>query len=298
MGFRCTAVRARLSPDDGWGTPLSKSTGVARRLFAAASRIGFARRLLFVGYDWMLRRKRPLLAFERALGIDTRGFLPPHALLSGSALDAQNTAYGGVMPSVLRRVLALLPDIADTHFVDLGAGKGRALAVASEFPFRSLTGIELSPDLCAIARRNARIIARQHPARAPIRIVEGDASRPDLPSDQPVALFLYHSFGAELVAILVDHLARIAARGRRLFFISLNPVHGDIFDAHPAFTRWYAAQIAYTQEECEAAPDESDAIVIWQAGPPTLSPHADADRAIEVTKPGWRCELSADQAAR
>lgn len=270
---------------------MSRSTGIARRAFAAAARIGFARRLLFHGYDWLLRRGRPWLAFERELGIDARGFLPKHALLSGSSADPLNTAYGGVMPSVLRRALALLPDPATMHFVDLGAGKGRALAVASELPFRSITGIELSPDLCAIARRNARAVARRHPARPAIRIVEGDASRPELPADGDVAAFLYHSFGPELVAVLAGHLVT-AARGRRIFLVSLNPVNGDVVDAHPGLARWHAEQIDYTEEECAVCSDATDALVIWQAGADPLPPHPGADRAIRVTDPGWRCELA------
>jgi SAM-dependent methyltransferase len=39
-------------------------------------------------------------------------------------------------------------------FVDFGSGKGRALLLASEFPFKRIIGLEFSPELHRIAREN------------------------------------------------------------------------------------------------------------------------------------------------
>ena len=44
-------------------------------------------------------------------------------------------------------------------FVDVGSGKGRALLLASDYPFREIIGVELSPELDRVARAN---IARYH----------------------------------------------------------------------------------------------------------------------------------------
>jgi SAM-dependent methyltransferase len=69
----------------------------------------------------------------------------------------------------------LLPRISDRTFIDLGCGEGRALVIASEFPFRAIVGVELSPALCATATANAAVIANRFPDRMPIQIVQADA---------------------------------------------------------------------------------------------------------------------------
>jgi hypothetical protein len=42
--------------------------------------------------------------------------------------------------------------------------------VASEFPFRDILGVELYPELAAVAERNAAIAAERFPDRTTIRI--------------------------------------------------------------------------------------------------------------------------------
>ena len=268
--------------------------GMAERVFGLVSPLGPVRAGLFHLYDRMKRRKLPWLAFDRALGIDTRGFLSRHVLSSGKASDSQILAYVGVMPTVVRAGLAEIPDLEASHFIDIGAGKGRALAVASEQRFPSLTGIELNPGLCAIARRHARLIARAHPERTPIRIVEGDASRPTWPVDGALTVFAYHPFHEECMARLADAMAE-AAQARTVFFIYVNPVHGGIIDAHPAFRRWYAAQVRYSDDETQVTAEREDALVIWRAGPGIgregpLSGRG-AERPIVVVDPGWGARL-------
>ena len=83
----------------------------------------------------------------------SRAAPPPHA--------ADLTAYYGIAPSILRALLDLwlqqlhpLAPIERTVFLDVGAGKGRAMLVASEYPFLRVEGVELNPKLADIARRN------------------------------------------------------------------------------------------------------------------------------------------------
>ncbi len=65
--------------------------------------------------------------------------------------------YAGIEPE---RFAAVMSSLALKHedftFIDFGSGKGRALLLASEFPFRRVTGFEFSPELHAVAQRNIR----------------------------------------------------------------------------------------------------------------------------------------------
>jgi|GEM_PF-566908 len=268
----------------------SGAPGFSKRVFDAVARFPAIRAPLFRAYDWALRRNRAHLRFDQDLGIDTRGFLPNHALQSGKgkAIEGANVGYGSIMPSVLRKAIEQIPDIANSHFIDLGAGKGRALAVASEYPFASITGIELNPSLCAICRKHAAAIAAKHPKRTPIRMVEGDASAPELPSSGQVVAYIYNSFGTELMRRLADNVGK----ARSGFFISVNPVQGHVFDAHPNYKRYFAETVPYTKEELLVAPDEDDGVVIWSiAETGMIRALPNADRQIRVIKDNWRCEL-------
>jgi len=263
--------------------------GISSRLFSVASKHRFIRSQLFRAYDWAQRRNRPFLSFERDLGIDTRGFLPNHALRSGKAQDSESVAYLGAMPSVTRAALRELGDVTDAHFIDIGAGKGRVLAVAAEFPFASITGIELNPDLCAMTRRTAAVLAARYPGRLNIRVVEGDASDPVLPNSGTIVAFAYHPFGADLVRRLLD---KLAGAGLPAYFVYVNPVHGAVADSHQAFARFFAGHAPCDAEERSISGEDGDAVVIWRAGEDAARPACPgADAAIQVLKDGWKASL-------
>jgi SAM-dependent methyltransferase len=100
--------------------------------------------------------------FDRKYGTDTGGYLGPEELVNGRANDALNHGYSAIAPSVFheacRRWRETLPDVSGRieayNFVDVGAGKGRALLLASELPFRKIIGVELSAELSSMAQNN------------------------------------------------------------------------------------------------------------------------------------------------
>jgi SAM-dependent methyltransferase len=114
------------------------------------------------GNGWHL-----LHPFDRSHGTDTSGFIPAEELPSSPYDLAKKHCYGGSQPSIIRSALAALPSLESFTFIDLGCGKGRPLLVASEFPFRDIVGVEISPSLAADARANASILRQRFPARTP-----------------------------------------------------------------------------------------------------------------------------------
>jgi SAM-dependent methyltransferase len=237
------------------------------------------------GKGWFL-----LHPFDRSLGTDTSGFVAAAELPSSPYDSARKHCYAGSQPSIIRSVLTMLPSLEGFTFVDLGCGKGRPLLVASEFPFRDLIGVELSPLLAAEARKNASILQRRFPARVPIRIEVGDASAFGFPPGNLV-VFLYNPFGEEVIARVVAGVeAALASENRSLFVVYYNPVFGACFDASRALTRYFAASLPYAGEELTYGPDTADPVVVWQGGS-TATPRPGADARIEVTKAGMRAEV-------
>ncbi len=244
------------------------------RLRPALERVPVVRRIY---YGWM--RRHP---FDRANGFDTSGHLETaeHAQQGVSASEV--VPYAGSQPSIVRSALASLPDLTGRTFVDLGCGKGRPLLVASEFPFRRVIGVELSPALADIARGNARLVAGRHPARPAIDVFVGDATRVTLPEGN-VVCFMYHPFGRTLLETLLATLERqLAVGGRHAFVVYYNPVHGEVIDRSPRFARWRTMSLPYASDELGFGPDLSDTVVIWQSKPVRYPARHGAEHAIVV----------------
>lgn len=266
-----------------------------------AVRVKFIRRGVTAAYSgWAKNKHVGNLAhpFDQSLGIDASGALPAYLLQTGQEADASITGYLGTVPSVMRVALSAIPDPSSWSFVDLGCGKGRALAVASELPFRRIVGMEINPDLCKIAERNARIIATRHPGRTPIEVVEGDASRPLLPAG-PVVVSQYHAFHRELFSRMVVHLSA-CARERDLRFLYINPVHGDLVDRTSDFVRFFASRIPVAPEDRAYCQDDDETVVIWRstalsrAHPSRCALESRSDATIVVTKADVRAELASE----
>ena len=101
--------------------------------------------------------------FDREFGVETSGLLYAEDLPSGQRDDLYNAGYFGVAPSALRQILERLAfDFEKYTFFDLGSGKGRALLIASEYPFHAIAGVELSPKLHAIAKANLAAYRGRH----------------------------------------------------------------------------------------------------------------------------------------
>jgi SAM-dependent methyltransferase len=234
--------------------------------------------------------------YDRAHGVRTSGMLPGFLLRPGEPMDAPTTIYSAAQPSILRQALATIPDPQHCHFLDLGCGKGRPLLVATEFRFAAIIGVELSPTLSRIARRNADVFSRVHPDRTPIAVVLGDALAHELPAEKLV-IFLYNPFHSPLIAQLLRRIeSSLEAISRELYIVYYNPVWADVFDASPALERRFAAQLPYDQSEIGYGPDESDLVVVWQnRGNPHPCPLGARTASISIISSGWRAEMAQNQ---
>jgi predicted RNA methylase len=221
--------------------------------------------------------------FDHEFGVDTLGIVAADQITQDKRLAAQIVCYAGSQPSIVRAGLAALGPVEEYTLLDFGCGKGRAALVASEFPFRQVIGVELSPVLASTARANAAIIASRFPLRPCITIVEANVLEFALPAGR-LAIFAYHPFGAEILAGVVKRLeAALAAETPHIFFVYDNPVHADVLDASPALQRFYAGVVSYDKSELGYGLFKHDAVVIWQSVRGAIStPHSQVDRKVKV----------------
>jgi SAM-dependent methyltransferase len=228
--------------------------------------------------------------FDHEFGVDTLGIVAADQITQDQRLAAQIVCYAGSQPSIVRAGLAALGPMEEYTLLDFGCGKGRAAIVASEFPFRQVIGVELSPVLAATARSNAAIIAERFPERPSITVMNANVLEFVLPAGK-LAIFAYHPFGAEILAGVVRRLeAALGAETPHIFFVYDNPVHADVLDASPAFKRFYAGDVLYGKSELGFGLFTHDAVVIWQSVRGAIpTPHRDVDRKVKVVS--GRAEL-------
>ncbi len=205
----------------------------------------------------------PTHPFDQLRGTDTGGLIPRHDLLTGHPSDRHVTAYYGVAPSILRSLLDLWqhraapPFALDRYtFLDIGAGKGRAMLVAAESPFQQVLGVELNPELARIAERNFNLarspetVAQGVPELlSPVTLLCGDALETPMPVT-PTLLHLFHPFEAPLLRKLLGRIeTAFLARPGQLDLLYVNAEHAAVLTRNPAFKLLWAGTVPMSTED-------------------------------------------------
>jgi SAM-dependent methyltransferase len=153
-------------------------------------------------------------------------------------------------------------DIDHRHFtfVDFGSGKGRAVLLASELPFRKVVGVEFSPELDRVARENLANFRSDQRQCAEVELVCGDALEYPLP-DGPCVLYFYNPFGKEVMAGVVERVVRsFGENPREIYVLYANPTQATVWERAGCFRKLAAPENAtvYRAEPPAgtAAPDD------------------------------------------
>jgi SAM-dependent methyltransferase len=196
--------------------------------------------------------------FDILHGVRTSGLVAGRHLKSGHKHDRHVTAYYGVAPSVLKRLILRwslthpFASMEETTFVDIGAGMGRAMLLASEFRFRAVAGVELHPTLVGIARRNAAIWRASAKARTPIKVFCGDASTFRF-SPGPCVVFLFNPFSAVVMRRFLSSVrSQFAARPGQIDLLYVNNEQDAVIERHGGWQRVFNGPVARSRADAIA----------------------------------------------
>lgn len=214
-----------------------------------------------------MRRSLPGLAvrdgfmrhpFDMENGVRTSGLVAGRNLGTGHRHDRHSTAYYGAAPSVfhalLRRWQRTSPaaPLAETHFVDVGAGMGRALLLAAEMPFRDVTGVELNPTLVRIGQKNLTAWRKAGRAQAPLFLHCADAVEFVFP-EGPCVAFLFNPFGAPVMRRFLAEVAKqFAGRPGAFDLLYVNNEQEGALEVAAGFTRLYLGKVRRSAEDAAA----------------------------------------------
>jgi predicted RNA methylase len=167
------------------------------------------RRVLRPPVDWVMDRIYRMDT-RNPVGYDDLGFSEDRGVYY-TASDWR------ALPAFLRAA----PVRADDVFVDLGCGKGRVLIQAAAYPFARIIGVELDPDLAALARRNVTNRASH------IAIESADVTTWAVPDDV-THVYLYNPFHGAVMDAALRRLRESLERSPRELHIGyFNPVDCD-----------------------------------------------------------------------
>jgi len=201
--------------------------------------------------------------FDSRFGVDTASVIS----LADLDVTGENQVFGvSYWPTTyqkFRELLAYLPIRPENFtFIDFGSGKGKALLMASEFPFNAVIGIEISKQLCEAASHN--ILSFISPSRTctPVELLCMDAASFTIPPDRLVCYF-YNPFEEPVMAQVVQRLEdSLREVPRDVFVVYLNPICGRLFDNSRLFARFKAGT------NCRPLPGGQQSYSIWRSVAP------------------------------
>jgi SAM-dependent methyltransferase len=219
------------------------------------------------------RAYRTVHPFDEQYGVDTSGLL--YDLETGHANDTCNNGYFGVAPSIFHRILERLAlDYGRYTFVDLGSGKGRALLLASGYPFREVIGVEISPALHRIAVRNIARYQRKQVTRSKMQAVQADAADFRWPSG-PLLVYMWNAFTEPVMRRVLENLrAAHASTPREIYLVYVHPELEILVEDAAWLERIWVGEIMMSEEDYAAwaFPVRSEFCAVYRAVRAEASP--------------------------
>jgi SAM-dependent methyltransferase len=166
--------------------------------------------------------------FDARFGTETSRMVGIGDLNGIGENGADAVHYWPTRPVDFARVLAAAGDIDHpSHtFIDIGCGKGRVALLAAGLPFRKVIGLDFSPALVDLARRNVERYTG--PVRSEVELHVGDAAEFEFP-DGDLVVYLFDPFGPTVLEKMAANLAETARRrGQRVTMLYYSPDYEDI----------------------------------------------------------------------
>jgi len=176
--------------------------------------------------------------FDKQFGVDTAGIIHPSELNISNANQLHAVSYGGSDPKDFREAIgALDADYSSFVFIDFGSGKGRAILLATEFPFRRIVGLEFSEKLHGIAENNVTHFKSNMAKCRNVELLCIDVMDYCLP-DEPLVCYFCNPFDETLMTKVISNIRRsFLAKPREIFVVYYNAKEAHLFDGSDCFQR-------------------------------------------------------------
>jgi SAM-dependent methyltransferase len=154
-----------------------------------------------------------------------------------------HSPYQPTGPTLFREMIESLMQVTpkinlpEFTFIDIGSGKGRALLMASQYPFQRILGIELLPELHRVAKENISKYKSDSQQCFAIECVLADASAFNLPAE-PTVLYLFNPLPESgLVRMIMNLEQSLRENPRPVFVLYHNPLLENVLTRNGVITR-------------------------------------------------------------
>jgi len=144
-------------------------------------------------------------------------------------------------------------DFREFTFIDFGSGKGRSLLMASDYPFRKIIGVELLPELHAVAQENVRLYSSERQQCKKFELHCCDAREFKLPAE-PQVIFLFDPFPPDILRDVLAGIEYSVRESQRSVLVGYqNPISENVFREFQSFKKT-GGTIAYAVFEVKVKP--------------------------------------------
>jgi SAM-dependent methyltransferase len=163
-------------------------------------------------------------SFDQRFSVDTFQGSMPTELSIQTASRKMGCSYLPTREDLFPRMMEHIHDDLRRYvFLDMGAGKGRCLLMAAEYPFKKIIGVEYSEALAAIARVNISTYSSQTVKCRDITCFCADASDFALP-EQPLVIYLFNPFQGTVMDRVIKNIERsLEHQPRDVWIVYLTP---------------------------------------------------------------------------
>ncbi len=209
---------------------------------------------------YLMSTVSPRDRFDAKYGTETNGVVEPDdAGIDEDRVRKSAVRYVPTREVVLKYVLNYLASkgLERFSFVDLGCGKGRAILIASEYPFMEILGVDASPKHCKVAQSNIERFLKVS-ERVKCRNIQvrcEDASKINFPNTWLV-VYMYHPFGGDIFKSVIDHLFAFYKKSDNRVLIAYScPAEERQLEQHEGFVKLHEHQVisfeySWTLWEC------------------------------------------------
>jgi SAM-dependent methyltransferase len=168
-------------------------------------------------------RARDSADFDKKYSTDTTTRIAVDNLeISDPEARRRTTTYRSAPERFIQYLINHLDiDYREYDFVDIGCGKGRVLLVASNFTFRSISGIEISPPAYAAAMKNLKIYKSSKQRCFNIQVSNQDAQTYE-PIIANTVYYFFEPFDKFILAnVLFKISSKLKDQGKTIYIVSV-----------------------------------------------------------------------------
>jgi hypothetical protein len=204
----------------------------------------------------------PVHPFDAEHGTNTNGLIAAEDLRDGQRRrNIHNTGFYATAPSLFHQAFAKIDiDFERFTFIDLGAGKGRILLLASNFPFQRVVGVEFVPELQAIAERNISLYRPDTRQCDDVQCILSDVRDFSFPP-VPLVIFMWHPFvGPVFESVMANLEESLQNEPREVYLVYLKPEFDHLVERVSSLRKLWQSNFTMSEQDfaAYAFPDQSE----------------------------------------